>query len=773
MKKIISILLTVLMLAGCFVALVPTATAAAPDASIVPAVTKGELVYSENFESEALYTKEMIAPEEGGDPVETAVTLKEDALLAALGWSGTLNFNEDPVTQSTRNSATLVKEEIAGDTPTYNHKLFLKALDNDLALTFVDNALLAGGDYIIEFTQTVVSNDGNDSRATGILTGGDASADSCNDTVIHAMLQEKGNSTIDIGFPSQAIDDLETAEKDIATGKTRIKKANGTNVQRNNGSIYNKEYRYTIVVDNEFGVSMYYTDLKKGTTTLFAYSVMQQEGIGAANWTRLAAMIESDVAYNIMKGLCVELDDFQVYTIQRETEKYPGAANFAPGLIISEFMTMGTANQEWIEVYNAGDVAVNVYDYAIAREAGASIKNLYTGTVAEDEICYIYPDEKTIGANTFTNPAYADGVLLPGDAAILFIPGASTATVETFKELDLKGVYGMTDAEIAALKIFTICSEHNFTNNDTGNDLFAVTPVVNGVAKVLGQNITNRDCVESLSADVKGGKNAYLAFEGVNSGGYTPKEYCSNEVIWFDADRNFSGRAVMDQTFSPNNKSLSDTPCTPGYIRTAHAKKLHSVTLTGMILEEDYVDTVYMNIEYVPTLVPQSTKTQKFAGWLDAEGNVIQSLAAVRTKGEDLVLVAYYETVIPKLAGYQVTETVAGKYDLRIVATVDNLDSVAFGMRVAFKYNDGEKDVYGAKEYFCRYIYEEISTDYGTGTVSAETYNAEYIVAFHIEGCHADVEMEYTITTFAVFQDADGGRSTEWDNNAMIFTLPA
>ena len=65
MKKIISILLSVLMLAGCFVALVPTANAAAiKDPSVVPVVTKGDLINSENFEGENLYDPDPQLPEE-------------------------------------------------------------------------------------------------------------------------------------------------------------------------------------------------------------------------------------------------------------------------------------------------------------------------------------------------------------------------------------------------------------------------------------------------------------------------------------------------------------------------------------------------------------------------------------------------------------------------------------------------------------------------------------------------------------------------------------
>ena len=741
MKKIISIVLSVLMLAGCFVALIPTTTAnneTIKNPGAVPSVTKGELIYSEDFEGSDLSDAE-------GTP------LTNGDLASALGWSATF---------VTDDFMTVVAEES-------DHAVEIGAVTSaSMELTFLNDSRIAGGDYIVEYTHTMVDNVGGINRAFGVVTGGDASTNACTDTVISAMVEERAQTAVEIGFPGQKSAKQTTEFYDFATEKVTYTTRTGKNVTRakGTGSVYGMEIRFRLVIDNEFGVSLWMVGAED-TATLVAYADMQAK-IGSINWNKQATAIASNVMFSILKGYTVKVDDIAVYAIQRDTPKMDGFSKFeTPGLIVSEVMAQGGEGHEWIEIYNAGETGLNIYDFAVAREEGIAINNLYSGAVSEEEICYVLP-----GANeTYTNPAYADGVLLPGDAVVLLIPGAG-ASVDSFKENDLKQTYGMSDEAIAKLRIFTA---YGITINEKGNDLFAVTPIdkATGTAKVLGHNITDHNYVVSLTADFKAGSSSFGSFDGVGCFGYTSEQYLSNEITFLGADGKYTGHGLVDAELRPAKKELEGVPCTPGYLPSKNAKALHMVTLTGMLFEEDMVEQIYLNIEYIPSITPESTLTKKFAGWMDEAGNIVQSLAAVRTKGEDRVLVAVYEDEIPEFAGYQVTEAVGGKYDLRIVASVDRLDSVAFGMKINFKYHNGVKNVYGSNEYYCRFVYEEISTDYGTGTVSASTYDANYLVAFHIEGCPVGVPVEYTVITFAVFEDETGLRTTEWSNTPMTFSI--
>ncbi len=727
MKKIISILLSVLMLAGCFVAMIPAVGAkneTIENGNIVPTVEKGEQIYAENFEGANLFDAEGTA-------------YRNANLITALGWSGSL-----AATETTSDSVTL-----AGDAN--DHAVEIKAHQSTyLALTFVDDARLAGGDVIVEYTYKLTDNTGGVSQRFGVKTGGDASTNLCKDTVVTAMVQEQGTTELEAGFPGSKSAKQTNEFFDFATeaveyvnsaGKT-IKRAAGT------GSTYGQEFRFRFVVDNEFGLSMW-TIGEDNSATLIAYANMAEKLGAALNWKKLCGAITSDLAFSCQKALTVEVDDIAVYAIQRDTPKDPGFEPLAPTLILSEFMTSaseGTADvvaknpdgsyvmdtdgnykyaqdgveenfrHEWIEIFNAGVTAVNVYDYAIAREAGILATNLYSGTVSEDEICYIKPGANTVTGNgqtrSYTNPAYEAGVLQPGEAAILFIPNnwfyatsPTYSSVNTFKEIDLKGVYGMYDADIAELKIFTICSEYNFGNNNSGNDLFAISPVEDGVAKVLGHNITDHECIVSLSADFKGGADMYNVFDGYGCNGYTVAQHKSSEVVFLDENSNYIGHGVVDAAYSPDGKDVDDVPCTPGYLPVEHR----------CVIE------------------------------------------------------------IPELVGYQVTQSAGGKYDLRIVAAVDRLNSAAFGMKIEFEYFNGQKTVTGFKEYYCRYYYKSISTDYGTGTFNAEDCDKQYLLVFHIEDCPANVDVAYKVTTFAIHEMDSGLRSTMWSAGSMAFSLPA
>ncbi len=736
MKKIISILLSVMMLAGCFVAMIPTASAKnenIANGSVVPSVTKGELLYSEDFEGANIY-----------DAEETV--LSGNDLIASLGWSGSV---------SGKNTISVVESD-------ENHAVILKAYMSDYALTFLNNEKLAGGDYIVEYTQTLRNNEKNHDNKFGVVTGGNASKNSGSDTVVSAMVQEQGASGISVGVPGMKLDDMTAEFHDFErTGRASYKSEAGSTKSRVSGTTYNKTFHFRFVLDSQFGASMYVQKDGETDWTLISYANMAAE-IGAVNWQKNATAIRSDVAFSILEGLAIELDNIKVYEIERQGgETVPGfVGKMAPSLIVSEVMAQGGEGHAWLEVYNASATTLNVYDYAIAREAGVAVNNMYSGTVAADEVAYILPGNG--------NPEYAGGALLPGQAAILFVPTSATATVETFKANDLIGTYGMTADDVAALKIFTI----DFDLGTNTNDLLAVTPVVEGVAKAIDHNITEHDYVVSLTADFKAGKDAYVAFDGVGSAGYVPAQYLSYEVAFIEGNE-YVGYGLEQTALTPAKKTLDGTPCTPGYLPLNITKKLQSVILTGMILEEDVTDQLYLATELVPSVVPADTVTKKFVGWRDSAGNVIQTLAPVYELGEDIVLTAVYDTEIPELAGYQKTAVEGGKYDLRIVAYVDRLDSVAFGMKIDFKYNNGRQDVIGSNVYYCRYVYEEISDNYGQGTVAPETYDAKYLVVFHIEDCPANIAVEYTVTTFVAFEDEGGGRTTEWNPDSMTFAIAA
>ena len=122
-------------------------------------------------------------------------------------------------------------------------------------------------------------------------------------------------------------------------------------------------------------------------------------------------------------------------------------------------------------------------------------------------------------------------------------------------------------------------------------------------------------------------------------------------------------------------------------------------------------------------------------------------------------------------------------YDIRIVAYVgrmdlsddrdanDDLSSAAFGMQIGFRFVEDGETITGSKKYYCRYVYEEILEDYGSGTVSAESYESRYLVVFHVEGCDASKAVEFDVTTFAEFEDEYGARTTEWSEESMTFSI--
>ena len=187
MKKIVSIFLTILMVAGLFVALIPTASAASEGRKTLdgvsymapPEVTKGELIMSEDFE-------------------DVDATLTNLDLIKALGWGYKVvtDANNDGYGDSDVEWLASVKAEIT-DGIDGNQGLHITNTATLEQLVFASDDRLGGGDYIVEYTfkmtnASLAANSGSGIGATSSGTRG-----STTEQRLYWMHQIKHRGSID------------------------------------------------------------------------------------------------------------------------------------------------------------------------------------------------------------------------------------------------------------------------------------------------------------------------------------------------------------------------------------------------------------------------------------------------------------------------------------------------------------------------------------------------------------------------------------------------
>ena len=282
MKKVISILLTVMMVAGLFAALIPTASASSVSslnsyAQNVPTIHKKELIYAEDFE-------------------DAPTTLSANSLNQDLGWKTTTDTNE-PNTPSNA-SAKIVETE--------KGKVLELKSDTWANTVIKEDDRLAGGNYYIEYTQKMTANGSSTGQGFGIVTNGIRSGATFDKAVVWTCFKANGE------WHNLLCATGETSYKDYAQtlDYNAADKSDQTLVKA--GAI-----RVRIVIDAEFGVSIYTGPDKNNMTLQSTYTEA-----GTAAWKAVSSSIGNQVLFRLLAGPTVQIDDIEIWSFDHSNAPF-------------------------------------------------------------------------------------------------------------------------------------------------------------------------------------------------------------------------------------------------------------------------------------------------------------------------------------------------------------------------------------------------------------------------------------------------------------------
>ncbi len=759
MKKALSILLSVMMVAGLFVALIPTASAAASnkanlDATVKPPqYTLGEPWYTEDFEG-------------------VNSTLTGADLFAALGWDadGTKTFP----------SATLAIAKNEGE----NKWVSVKGSASVIPVLTDDR--LAGGDYYIEYTQKMIANTNGNGQGLGVVSGGygtSAVVTSASTTPYgnHNLIwqwnvKERGELDTIAYYPGYAKSEAAYCHSlDIAVPE------DGGIAGNNNapaaGSIQGEVIRFRIVVDADYGFSAYTLD-ENGNATLVA---CMASNTYIERWKANASSIADFFSFRILDGPTVLVDDIKVGSLVKEEK------DNEPGLVISEFSTSGREafiasdgkkhRFEWLEVYNAGTEPKNIYDYALLRRngfmkydtstTGAVSSDALTNTITDSEWFSIsYPEEEggeCIASRTnstyvykFTNPVYDKGVLQPGDTAILvnasdwwngyYNADSLTASIDIFKSEYLKSAkLNYSDDQIASMKIFNCSAGKGTTSfgiDNEGYTLLGLAPLAeDGTCPAEGNHFYDEEYVENYVIDIKkksgtSYNHAYLA--GHLRYSYTPSEYYSQEYCSFDSKGNYLGTGLAVSGRNPGSSTH-----TLGYVLENQRRPFK----VNYVVDDEVYKTElgYLKTDYTMTTSVPTKEGYTFVGWVDAQGNPATDIAAANMT-KDVTYYANWKYTGPTatMIGTQSTYLYEdGTYDVRFVARIGAVEDITQIEYIHFEFSlageaiTGSSSTFITKNIYLEYVYRTLSTDFGSDSLTEA--DGVYYVVLHLNKAPEDV----------------------------------
>lgn len=299
MKKVLSILLSICMLVGCFVAMIPSANAA-EDVSLPK---RGELLYSEDFE-DAAYT-----------------SLNGADLETALGWQDSTpnvltDFYITTDTTTAVGAATPTPEDgdhwlrIRPNTTWENTKIF-------------EDERLIGGGYIIEYEQLMVDNTSGDGQGMGFRTT------ECwqeGYTTWNFNAKERGNYDVHTSVKGTTSTTNSPTEVDEAKESVTYHNYNassglfdGNEQVRDKGSIMGQVIRFRIYVDPEMGVSAYKVNPETGELTLAAKS----NSTVVSTWGAYSKFIPAGIVIRCLGGPTMLVDDIKIYLADNSDYNIP------------------------------------------------------------------------------------------------------------------------------------------------------------------------------------------------------------------------------------------------------------------------------------------------------------------------------------------------------------------------------------------------------------------------------------------------------------------
>ena len=533
--------------------------------------------------------------------------------------------------------------------------------------------------------------------------------------------------------------------------------------------IYGQRIHVRITLDKYDGISVYMNG--KLVSTL--------RGGQMSNWVNkyAEAMLSDTILLYVKPGMDVLFDNMKIY-------------EYVPELVISEVMVAAGVsnggNHEWIEVTNNASYPINVYDFCMIRDTEPGIGKNTLGSAGKD-FGFMYPGEHTFtyykGQNdssyvyqaTLTNPAYEEGVLQPGEVAMLLVPtnaigwgtAGNSATLDTFRAyIKNKLGYG------GDVKAFFCYNDYNFTLNNFNIVMYATARVTNTGA----DNAENYTPVCAAAGDWN---NSYGLYESyvmaahdasktvINMNGQDFPCYkagqvdCSVEFSCYDENGNVTRRG--NACYGVNDKRGDAGLTNSAGSVPVDCRRTIDVTTIDRNGKKS-VQLARLATDFVPA-AGENIGNFRFAGWKDANGEPVESVPNVLG---GFTLTAVYERFQPEYYGYQTTAlSEQGTYSVRFVSVMDHLDYESIGYKI--EVTAGEKTA--VREIRCKYVYTSIlqKIDGNEESVTAEELGGKYIFALHIENIPASAgDVRYVVTPFTV-----SGTGELVYGEAVTLTIPA
>ncbi len=312
MKKVLSVLLSVMMVAGLFLALIPTASAAIDsNGKPLTMAEPGELIYSENFEGENLTGKTnhdlttALGWKQWADDGLDMDTLKAN-YMKGLNGAGEVSISTNEDNRSLKLKS-ITWRPVVGGSEAYGDEW-------GWSMEILNDGRLYGGNYIIEYTTTVLETD-KDTKAFGFrndrcwaydsdYTDGSAPKDGI---TYMTFLRANGQSH---GLYKGTVSGTGGGWSSVNDASVNL------------GNLVNKTYTYRTVVSTTDGVHTYvlkdgqwsyHFGMAASATAQYAQDVMKTNngkyvGIG----TGLLLCVQD--------GMTATFDDISVYTIKGATK---------------------------------------------------------------------------------------------------------------------------------------------------------------------------------------------------------------------------------------------------------------------------------------------------------------------------------------------------------------------------------------------------------------------------------------------------------------------
>ena len=529
------------------------------------------------------------------------------------------------------------------------------------------------------------------------------------------------------------------------------------------GSIMGAEHSVKIIVDPDIsGISVWVNGV------LLNYA--NRTGSSVNTWiTSTAAKVISDtLGLYVQPGTDVLIDDVRIY-------------GYVPELVISELATYAKESVDsygdkqyyyiqWAEVTNTCDYAINVFDYALFEDhtpVSSATNGLYdeafTATSAKRDIAYLYPGEHTFGGynRTYTNPDYAEGVLQPGESAMIVIPwnniGGSDTLGVSMKMVKECAVYHWGQKAGSEIKTFFASSNNNTKIQESGGW------TVCGITKVTNTGSDNAANYTPV-AEMTKGKNGQLGnlismvlLNGSNAGAscwgiaskserlpMNTKAYAKTiEFSYWNAD---GGSQVCGQMkYNTNeNRGTRNTTHSLGEVPVDCRRNIW-VSVEGF----DGAKTNYKGTWGVAFDLPEAAEIAdyRYEGYT-LGGNSVTTIAAEDMTTSVVAVKAVYKTTFPVFAGYQTTDVTDGKYSVRFVATINYLDDVsAVGFIIRAQFEKDSAPVDKTVTQYCAYVYNSILA--AGSPVTAEELGGNYIFALHIDEIPENIgQITFTVTPY-------------------------